>query len=85
MTKSKIFIVDDHPLVREWLTTLIDQTTDLKVCDGADDPQGALEGIARSNPDLAIIDLSSAGVGDRSAPSDRRAIPQGRDRRAVDA
>ena len=29
MTKSKIFIVDDHPLVREWLTTLIDQTSDL--------------------------------------------------------
>ena len=30
MTKSKIFIVDDHPLVREWLTTLIDQTADLR-------------------------------------------------------
>ena len=61
MTKSKIFIVDDHPLVREWLTTLIDQTGDLVVCDGAEDTQGALKGIARSNPDLAIIDLSLGG------------------------
>jgi DNA-binding NarL/FixJ family response regulator len=58
LSKSKIFIVDDHPLVREWLTTLIDQTTDLEVCDGAGDAQGALQGIARSKPDLAIIDLS---------------------------
>jgi DNA-binding NarL/FixJ family response regulator len=61
LTKSKVFIVDDHPLVREWLTTLIDQTTDLVVCDGAEDAQGALKGIARSKPDLAIIDLSLRG------------------------
>jgi DNA-binding NarL/FixJ family response regulator len=61
VTKSKIFIVDDHPLVREWLTTLIDQTTDLVVCDGAEDAQSALKGIARSHPDLAIIDLSLGG------------------------
>lgn len=58
MSKSKIFIVDDHPLVREWLTTLIDQTTDLEVCDGAQDAESALRGIAQSNPDLAIVDLS---------------------------
>lgn len=58
MNKSKIFIVDDHPLVREWLTMLIDQTTDLEVCDGAEDSQSALQGIARTNPALAIIDLS---------------------------
>jgi len=61
VSKSKIFIVDDHPLVREWLTTLIDQTTDLEVCDGAEDAQSALQGIARSSPDLAIIDLSLGG------------------------
>jgi len=61
VTKSKIFIVDDHPLVREWLTTLIDQTSDLVVCDGAEDAQSALKGIARSHPDLAIIDLSLGG------------------------
>jgi DNA-binding NarL/FixJ family response regulator len=61
VTKSKIFIVDDHPLVREWLTTLIDQTSDLVVCDGAEDAQSALKGIAHSHPDLAIIDLSLGG------------------------
>jgi len=56
--KSKIFIVDDHPLVREWLTNLIQQTDDLIVCGEAEDPQAALQAIARTAPDLAIIDLS---------------------------
>jgi DNA-binding NarL/FixJ family response regulator len=58
VTKAKIFIVDDHPLVREWLTTLVDQTSELKVCGGAADAKAALEGIARLKPDVAIIDLS---------------------------
>jgi DNA-binding NarL/FixJ family response regulator len=58
VSKSKIFIVDDHPLVREWLTTLVDQKPGLVVCGGAEDTRGALEGIARFEPDLAIIDLS---------------------------
>ena len=56
--KSKIFIVDDHPLVRESLTNLIDQTPDLTVCGEAESPHGALQAIARTAPDLAIIDLS---------------------------
>lgn len=61
MSKSKVFIVDDHPLVREWLSTLIDQTPDLVVCDGAVDSESALKGIAKCKPDLAIIDLSLGG------------------------
>jgi DNA-binding NarL/FixJ family response regulator len=56
--KSKIFVVDDHPLVREWLTTLIDQTVDLEVCGGANESASALRGIAECRPDLAVIDLS---------------------------
>ena len=35
--KAKIFIVDDHPLVREWLANLIHQTQDLVVCGEAED------------------------------------------------
>jgi len=30
--KRKVFLVDDHPLVREWLTNLINQQSDLVVC-----------------------------------------------------
>jgi DNA-binding NarL/FixJ family response regulator len=59
--KSKIFIVDDHPLVREWLTNLIDQTPDLSVCGEAPDADVALSAVAANEPDLAIVDLSLGG------------------------
>src|SRR5258705_9083811 len=57
-TKAKIFLVDDHPLVREWLANLIEKNSDLTVCGEAEDAPAALEGIAEVQPDLAIIDLS---------------------------
>ena len=56
--KAKIFIVDDHPLVREWLANLIEKNSDLTVCGEAEDAPTALEGIAETRADLAIIDLS---------------------------
>lgn len=56
--KTKIFLVDDHPLVREWLTALIHQQTDLIVCGDAETPAQALDDIARKKPDVAIVDIS---------------------------
>ena len=55
---AKIFIVDDHPLVREWLATLLRQQPDLVVSGQAEDIGGALIGIAKDPPDVAIVDLS---------------------------
>ena len=60
-----VVIVDDHPLVRERLTELIDREADLKVCGEAEDRHEALEIIAAQRPALAIIDLtlkSSLGI-----------------------
>jgi DNA-binding NarL/FixJ family response regulator len=56
--KHKIFLVDDHPLVREWLTNLLQQQTDLVICGEADDASGALTAISTAEPDLAIVDIS---------------------------
>lgn len=55
---SKIFLVDDHPLVREWLTNLIDQQDDLQVCGEAEDVARARAEIGRTRPDIAIVDIS---------------------------
>src|SRR3984957_723151 len=60
-SSSKVFLVDDHPLVREWLTNLIAQQDDLTVCGEAESVQQALDGISETNPDVAIVDLSLAG------------------------
>ncbi len=56
--KRKIFLVDDHPLVREWLSNLVNQQPDLVMCGEAEDAPRALDGINASRPDLAVIDIT---------------------------
>ena len=61
-SKSQVFLVDDHPLVREWLTNLLNQQPDLEVCGEAESAAQALRGIAETKPNLAIIDISLAAA-----------------------
>ena len=49
--KAKVLLVDDHPLVREWLANLINQQSDLEVCGEADSAPKALQMIGVVNPD----------------------------------
>ena len=56
--KARVFLVDDHPLVREHLTALIQAQADLAVCGEAADAPTALSLIARQAPDLVILDIS---------------------------
>jgi DNA-binding NarL/FixJ family response regulator len=58
MNDAKIFIVDDHPLVREWLTNLIKQHPGFVVCGEAATAAEAVSGIASTKPDVAIVDIS---------------------------
>jgi DNA-binding NarL/FixJ family response regulator len=57
-TTTKVFLVDDHPLVREWLTQLIQRESDLSVCGEAEDTQEALKKIAETKPDIVIADIT---------------------------
>ena len=56
--KHKVFIVDDHPIVREGLTKLINYQRDLKVCGEAGEAASALQAIEDCHPDVAIVDIS---------------------------
>jgi len=56
--KSRVFIVDDHPLVREGLGNLINGQDDLIVCGEAEDSVQAIAGIIQARPDVALIDIS---------------------------
>jgi len=56
--KAKVFIVEDHPLIREGLTLLIGNESDMTVCGSAGSPQEALEAIKQANPDVAVVDLA---------------------------
>ena len=56
--KKRVFIVDDHPLVREGLTNLINGQDDLIICGEAKNSAQALDGIMKADPDVALIDIS---------------------------
>lgn len=59
--KRKIFIVDDHPLLRRGLIQLINQEQELVACGEADNAYKAMEAIKGLIPDLAIVDISLQG------------------------
>ncbi len=55
---TRVFIVDDHPLVREWLGNLLRLESDIHVNGEAADPAGALAAMLHDPPDVAVVDLS---------------------------
>jgi DNA-binding NarL/FixJ family response regulator len=59
--KTRVFVVDDHPIVRQGLSQLINRESDLMVCGEAEDARGALERIAQSKADILIVDVSLEG------------------------
>jgi DNA-binding NarL/FixJ family response regulator len=56
--RTRIVLVDDHPMVRERLADLINREPDLEVCGEAGTRDEALAVIAARRPRLAIVDLS---------------------------
>lgn len=58
LSMSKVFIVDDHELVRQGLRQLIEGEIDLKLCGEAANVSDALKMRASLKPDVAIIDIS---------------------------
>src|ERR1700675_223005 len=59
--KSRILVVDDHPIVRQGLALLINQEADLLVCGEAEEATGAMHVLASAKPDVLIVDISLNG------------------------
>ena len=57
-SRARILIVDDHPMVRERLTEIINRECDLIVCGEAEDRHQAIEAIKTCPPELVIVDLT---------------------------
>lgn len=56
--KSRIFIVEDHPVTRNGLVQLINYQNDLLVCGFADTAAKAVGGVESAEPDLVMVDVS---------------------------
>jgi DNA-binding NarL/FixJ family response regulator len=59
--KKKVFVIDDHPIIRQGLTLLINQEADLAVCGEAEEMHSALKAIEACHPDILIVDISLNG------------------------
>jgi len=60
--KTRVLVVDDHPIVRQGLVQMIDHEDDLEVCGQAEDAYTALQAIDKLKPDVAIVDISLKGT-----------------------
>lgn len=58
MSKKRIVIIDDHPIVRQGFSLLINQEQDLEVVGEAEDTITGYSLIVEKSPDLALVDLS---------------------------
>ncbi|MGB8353513.1 MAG: response regulator transcription factor, partial [Chthoniobacteraceae bacterium] len=59
--KTKVVIVEDHPLFRERLALLINKEPDMEVCGEADNIRQAMEVIQSTKPDAAVLDITLKG------------------------
>ena len=56
--RTKVLLVDDHPVLVEGLSLIINNEEDLEVCGRAENARRALELAGSLKPDLAIVDIS---------------------------
>jgi DNA-binding NarL/FixJ family response regulator len=60
-TRRKIFLVEDHPTFRQGLIQILNSEKQLTVCGAAGTVDQALPAIARTKPDLVLVDISLPG------------------------
>ena len=55
---KRIFVVDDHPMLREGILRQVESTPGLQVCGEAATAKDAFQEIQRELPDLVLMDIS---------------------------
>jgi two-component system, NarL family, response regulator len=75
----KVMIVDDHPLVRVGMATVINQQADMKIAAEADSGLRALELFREHKPDVVLMDMRLRGdSGARVTSAIRAEFPMAR-------
>ena len=75
--RKRIFIVDDHPMMRQGLAQLIGVEPDLEVCGEAENAERALDAVGICQPDLVLADISLPGKNGLELIKDLQALQPG--------
>ena len=57
-TKTRVLLVEDHPIVRHGLMMLINDESDLSVCGEAESVKDAVEQVKKTKPDVVVVDIA---------------------------
>ncbi|HVY47996.1 MAG TPA: response regulator transcription factor, partial [Minicystis sp.] len=56
--RIRVFLVDDHPVVREGFVRALEDAQDVTVVGEADTAADAMSSVARTDPDVVLVDLN---------------------------
>jgi DNA-binding NarL/FixJ family response regulator len=90
-TRIRLVLVEDHAILRDGLTSLLDLEADLLIVGAFDCLESSLEGIRRLQPDIVVLDLALPGgsgidlLGEipRLSPRSRKLVLTGNDDEAT--
>ena len=71
MKMINVIIADDHPLIREGISKVIERNTDIKMIGEAEDGQKLLDLLKEKKPDILVLDITMPG---KSGRLSRRAV-----------
>lgn len=58
----QVFIVEDHPVIRQSYTLILQREADINICGEADSGEAALLQIPQAVPDIVLVDFSLPGM-----------------------
>ncbi len=62
MNKTSVVIIDDHPVIRHGVKSVVDRQPDMITVGESDSATRALPMIKKTQPDVAILDISMSGI-----------------------
>lgn len=77
MNEIRIFLIDDHGVLREGLQLLLDAQPDMLVVGESAQGRGVVEALKNARPDVVILDVSMPDIsGAHAAAAVREALPE---------